>query len=64
LGYKELFSFLNGNCSLEEAVEQIKGHTRQYARRQLTWFRKDTTIQWFHPGEFDTILTFINNIMR
>jgi len=60
VGYKELFDFLEGKCSLEEAVDLIKGHTRQYARRQLTWFRKDKDIQWFRPHEIDSIITYIN----
>ena len=43
VGYKELFSYFDGDCSLEEAVEQIKIHTRQYAKRQMTWLRKDSS---------------------
>ena len=49
VGYKELFNYLDGNISLEKATEQIKIHTRQYAKRQLTWFKKDKEIQWFSP---------------
>lgn len=47
VGYKELFSFLDGNCSLEEAIEEIKKNTRRFAKRQLTWFRKEKDINWF-----------------
>ena len=48
VGYAELFNYLDGNSSLEEAVEKIKQHTRNYAKRQLTWFRKDTEFTWFN----------------
>ncbi|MBW8683264.1 tRNA (adenosine(37)-N6)-dimethylallyltransferase MiaA [Chitinophaga rhizophila] len=50
VGYKEVFDYLDGKISWEEAVEQIIIHTRQYAKRQLTWFRKDTSFQWFEAG--------------
>ena len=46
IGYKELLSFLDGECSLEEAVEEVKLRTRQYAKRQLTWLRRDPSIHW------------------
>ena len=49
VGYKELFAYFDGQCTLEEAVEQIKIHTRQYAKRQMTWLRKDTSYQWVIP---------------
>jgi len=47
VGYKELFTFLEGRDSLETAISEIKKNTRRFAKRQLTWFRKDPTIQWF-----------------
>lgn len=46
VGYKELFSYFDGDCTLDEAVELIKIHTRQYAKRQMTWLRRDGTYQW------------------
>jgi tRNA dimethylallyltransferase len=49
VGYKELFDYLDGACSLDEAVANIKTNTRHYAKRQLTWFRKDPSIQWTDP---------------
>jgi tRNA dimethylallyltransferase len=49
VGYKELFDYLDGACSLDEAVANIKINTRHYAKRQLTWFRKDPAIQWTDP---------------
>ena len=46
IGYKELIEYLNGNCSFDDAVEQIKTNSRRYAKRQLTWFRRDITVNW------------------
>lgn len=51
VGYKEVFDYLDGKLSWDEAVEQIIIHTRQYAKRQLTWFRKDKDFRWFEAGE-------------
>ena len=51
VGYKEVFDYLDGKISWEEAVEQIIIHTRQYAKRQLTWFKKDTGFKWYEGGE-------------
>jgi tRNA dimethylallyltransferase len=49
VGYKELFEYLDGNGSLSETVEKIKQNTRIYSRKQMTWFKRDKEIQWFHP---------------
>jgi len=51
VGYSELFDYLGGKCSLQEAVEKIKQNTRHYAKRQLTWFRKDKEYQWFDAAD-------------
>lgn len=51
VGYKELFQYLDGLISLDQAVADIKTNTRQYAKRQMTWFRKDPDIQWIHPDQ-------------
>jgi tRNA dimethylallyltransferase len=51
VGYQEIFAHLRGEISLQEAVLQIKQHTRQYAKRQMTWFTKDTAVNWL---ELDT----------
>ena len=59
VGYKELFDYLEGRWTLEEAVERIKGNTRRYARKQLTWYKKDQQISWFHPDERTTIIDYI-----
>ena len=51
VGYKELFAYFDGDCTLAEAVELIKIHTRQYAKRQMTWLRKDKAYQWVNQQE-------------
>jgi len=56
LGYKQILSFLQGEAGLDEAIGLIKRNTRRYAKRQLTWFRKDTAIQWFSIPEQTTAL--------
>jgi tRNA dimethylallyltransferase len=56
VGYSELFSYLDGDISLEHAVDLIKKNTRHYAKRQMTWFRKDPTIEWIHPGDIEKII--------
>jgi tRNA dimethylallyltransferase len=60
VGYKELFDYFENRCSLDEAVQKIKDHTRQYARRQLTWFRKQKDTKWFSPNEDKQILNFVH----
>ena len=60
VGYKELFDYLDGRWTLEEAVERIKGNTRRYARKQLTWFKRDEEIRWFHPEQQQDILNYIS----
>lgn len=57
LGYKEMSGFLKGEYGFDEAVHLIKRDTRHYAKRQLTWFRKDTEIKWFAPTEKEKILS-------
>lgn len=59
VGYKELFDYFEGRWPLSEAVERIKGNTRRYARKQLTWFRRDKQMQWFHPNQQEEIITYI-----
>ena len=61
VGYKELFNYFEGVWSLEEAVERIKGNTRRYARKQLTWFKRDEDVRWFHPEEKEQILNYISS---
>jgi tRNA dimethylallyltransferase len=59
VGYKEMFDYMDGRWSLDEAVERMKGNTRRYARKQLTWFKRDEQVRWFHPDDKDDILRYI-----
>ena len=59
VGYKELFAYLDGTWSLDEAIERIKGNTRRYARKQLTWYKKDPLVTWFSPDDKKLILNHI-----
>lgn len=61
VGYKELFHYFDGEWPLDMAVEKIKRNTRVYARKQMTWFRRDKSIGWFHPDDRAAILTHIEN---
>jgi len=60
VGYKELFSYFDGIWELDEAVERIKGNTRRYARKQLTWFKRDQQMKWFHHDEQEQIMKYIS----
>lgn len=57
VGYAELFDYLDGVYSLEKAIDNIKTHTRQYAKRQLTWFRRDKEMKWYHPANYKEIIS-------
>ena len=61
VGYKEIFDFLGGKITLEQAVANIKTNSRRYAKRQLTWFRRDKEITWFMPEDIDQIILFIES---
>lgn len=60
VGYKELFTHLDGECTLEEAVEKIKQHTRNFAKRQMTWFNKNTDAKWFDISEKQQLVDFVS----
>ncbi len=60
VGYKEMFAYLEGLLTMSEAIDLIQRNTRKYARKQLTWFRKDPTVHWFHPNESERITDFID----
>ena len=62
VGYKELFNHFDGVWSLEEAVERIKGNTRRYCRKQLTWYKNNPEITWFHPDNVEEIINFIESL--
>ena len=61
VGYKELFEFFRGKWSLDEAIERMKSNTRRYARKQLTWYKKDEGIKWFHPDNKQEIIDYISS---
>ena len=60
VGYKELFDYIDGRWTLHEAVERIKGNTRRYARKQLTWYKRDADIAWFHPDQEEDIMKYVS----
>ena len=59
VGYKELFAYFDGNCTLKEAIEQIKIHTHQYAKRQMTWLHKDDSYIWVKTDEIEKVMEII-----
>ena len=61
VGYKELFAYFDGLIPQEEAVRQIQSNTRQYMRKQLTWYKKDENVTWFEPDNIEDILKYIDN---
>lgn len=60
VGYAELFDSIEGKITLNEAVDKIKQNTRRFAKRQLTWFRKDDSTAWFEPNQVDAVISYIN----
>jgi len=63
LGYKEILEYMQNKISLENAVEEIKKNTKRYAKRQMTWFRKETDIQWFAHDEKDRIISLLERFL-
>ena len=64
VGYKEIYEYMDGNCTLDFAVNMIKQDSRRYAKRQMTWFNRDKEIMWFHPEELESkIELIIQNIV-
>ncbi|MBQ0081337.1 MAG: tRNA (adenosine(37)-N6)-dimethylallyltransferase MiaA [Alistipes sp.] len=63
VGYSEMFRYFDGEISFDEAVEQIKQNTRHYAKRQMTWFRKDTDISWFSPSS-EFVVPYIESHLK
>lgn len=59
VGYKEMFKYIDGEWELPFAIEKIKQNSRIYSRKQVTWFKRDTDITWFHPDDTDNIMSFI-----
>ena len=60
VGYREMFDYFDGTITREEAIELIKRNSRRYAKRQLTWFRRDEEFAWFHPAEKEKIIEYID----
>lgn len=63
VGYKELFEYLDGLTTLDEAIFKIQSNTRRYARKQLTWYKKDTAFQWLNPDNIEEILNYIHTMI-
>ncbi|MDH5379404.1 MAG: tRNA (adenosine(37)-N6)-dimethylallyltransferase MiaA [Cyclobacteriaceae bacterium] len=63
VGYKELFDYFDGLISRTTAIELIKQNSRRYAKRQMTWFKKNPDIKWFHPDEVEDILGYLNTVL-
>lgn len=61
VGYRELFDYFDGKCSMEDAIELIKRNSRRYAKRQMTWFRRDEEFRWFAPSDIEGIIKYINS---
>jgi tRNA dimethylallyltransferase len=59
VGYTEVFGFLNGEYDQEEMIRLLKRNSRRYAKRQITWFSRDPDIHWFHPDDYNQIVTYI-----
>ena len=64
VGYKEIFEYFDSKVSLNEAIENIKINTRQYAKRQMTWLRKNSDYKWFTIDELDEMLNYINSVIN
>lgn len=63
VGYKELFRYLDGDWTLDFAIEKIKRNSRVYARKQMTWFKRDQEIIWFHPDDTKEIFEYLNRVI-
>mgnify|MGYP003291806173 CR=1 FL=1 len=64
VGYKEIFKYLDGEWALDFAIEKIKQNTRIYSRKQVTWYRKDSEVTWFHPSDIKGILQHIESCIK
>lgn len=64
VGYSEIFDFLSNEVNLQTAVDMIKQNTRRFAKRQLTWFKRDPEVHWFEPDQYETILQLISSIRQ
>jgi tRNA dimethylallyltransferase len=64
VGYKEMFMYFDGEISRDKAIELIKRNSRRYARRQMTWWRRDRDIKWFHPDQKEEIIKYIRDSLN
>ena len=64
IGYKEMFGYLNGEETLEQAIEKIQQGSRRYAKRQLTWFRRNPEVQWFYPDAYPSRQKFLEDLRK
>ena len=64
VGYKEMFAYFDGYIDLQEATRQIQSHSREYMRKQLTWFKRDDTIQWFHTDNIKEIIKYVDSCLK
>ena len=63
VGYKELFAYFDGEIDKDEAIRQIQSHSREYMRKQLTWFKRDEEIRWFHPDNVKEIINYMDSCL-
>ena len=64
VGYREIFDYKNGKYNRGEAIRLLKRNSRRYAKRQMTWFKKDDTYQWFHPDQLEEMIEHIDNQLK
>ena len=64
VGYQETFPYLKGEYSREEAIRLLKRNSRRYAKRQLTWFRRDSEVQWFEPDSAEEVVSYLKEQLK
>lgn len=64
IGYSQVIDYLMGNCTLDKAIRTLKRDTRRYSKRQMTWFRADSEINWIKPSEINTVIPLINKFLE
>lgn len=64
VGYKEIFNYLNGEWTLAFALDKIKQNSRIYSRKQMTWFKRDKDIRWFHPDDVAEINSYLDTLIK
>ena len=64
IGYKEIYGYFNGEYDYDEAVRLLKRNSRRFAKRQMTWFKKNSRIEWFNPADVNSIINYIDSEIR